>query len=60
MVGLVALVLIVIGGFRLLIAAGNDNEVQKAKSMITYVVVGLVVALLAYIIVAFVQALLYR
>jgi hypothetical protein len=60
MVGVVALVFLVIGGFRLVVAAGNDNEIQKAKSMIQYSITGLVVALLAYLIVAAVQGILYR
>lgn len=60
MVGLIAFVLLVVGGFRLVAAAGNDNEIQKAKTMIIYSIIGLVVVLLAYIIVATVQGLLYR
>ncbi|MBU1089304.1 pilin [Patescibacteria group bacterium] len=60
MVGVAAIVFLVIGGFRLVVAAGNDNEIQKAKSMIQYAVVGLVAALLAYIIVAAAQGILYR
>ena len=59
-VGLMAFAFLVIGGFRLLVAAGDDNEIQKAKSMITYSILGLVVTLLAYIIVAGVQGILYR
>jgi len=58
-VGTVALVFIVIGGFRLLFAAGNDNEIQKAKTMITYSIIGLVLVLMAYLIVAFVRGILY-
>ncbi len=60
LVGTAALVLLVVGGFRLVVAAGNDNEIQKAKDMLKYAVIGLVVALLAYIIIATVQAFLYR
>jgi len=60
MVGLVALVFLVVGGFRLIVAAGNDNEIQKAKTMITYSIIGLAVTLLAYLIVAFAQGILYR
>lgn len=59
-VGSVALILIVIGGVRLVVAAGDDNAVQNAKQMITYAIIGLAVALLAYIIVTFVHGLLYR
>ncbi len=60
MVGLTAFVFLVIGGFRLVTAAGNDNDAQKAKTMIIYSIAGLVIVLLAYIIVAAVQGLLYR
>ncbi len=59
LVGTVALVLLVIGGFRLVVAAGDDTAMNKAKDMIKYALIGLIVALLAYIIVATVQALLY-
>ncbi|MDD3067205.1 MAG: pilin [Candidatus Gracilibacteria bacterium] len=59
-VGSVALILIVVGGVRLVVAAGDDNAVQNAKQMITYAIIGLAVALLAYIIVTFVHGLLYR
>ncbi|MFA6458345.1 MAG: pilin [Patescibacteria group bacterium] len=60
MVGLTAFVFLVIGGFRLVAAAGNDNQIQKAKTMIIYSIAGLTIVLLAYIIVAAVQGLLYR
>lgn len=59
-VGSVALIILVVGGVRLVVAAGNDNAVQNAKQMITYAVIGLAVALLAYIIVTFIHGLLYR
>jgi len=60
MVGVVALAFLLFGGFRLVVSAGSDNETQKAKSMIQYSIVGLVMALLAYLIVAGVQGILYR
>lgn len=59
-VGVVAFILLVVGGVRLVVAAGDDNAVQNAKQMITYAIIGLAVALLAYIIVTFVHGLLYR
>jgi hypothetical protein len=59
-VGVVAFILLVVGGVRLVVAAGDDNAVQNAKQMITYAIVGLVVALLAYVIVTFIHGLLYR
>lgn len=60
LIGTVALVFLVIGGFRLVVAAGNDNEMQKAKSMIIYAVIGLIVVLLAFLVVELVRGLLYR
>ncbi len=59
MVGVVALVFVVVAGFRLVVAAGNDNEIQKAKSMLQYSIIGLVITLLAYLIVIFIQGILY-
>jgi len=58
LVGTVAFILIVAGGFRMMVAGGNDSETERAKQMITFAVIGLVVALLAYIIVATVQGVL--
>jgi hypothetical protein len=57
-IGLTAFVLLVIAGFRMILAAGNDNEIQKAKDMLKYAIFGLVVALLSYLLVALVRAIL--
>jgi len=59
-IGVIALAFLIFGGFRLLVAVGNDNEVQKARSMVTYSIIGLIVALLAYLIVAWVQGIIYK
>ncbi|MFH0776844.1 MAG: hypothetical protein V1936_04510 [Patescibacteria group bacterium] len=59
MVGVVAFVFVVIGGFRFVVAGGNDTELQKAKSMLKYAVIGLAATLLAYVIVAVVQGIVY-
>lgn len=49
-----AVLFIVIAGFRMIIAQGNPQEVSKAKSTIIYALAGLLVALLAEAFVAFV------
>lgn len=49
-----AVLFIVIAGFRMIIAQGNPQEVSKAKSTIVYALAGLLVALLAEAFVAFV------
>lgn len=53
-IGILAVIMIVVGGFRYVISAGNSAQVTAAKNTILYAVVGLVVALLAYAIVNFV------
>jgi len=60
MVAVIAFALLVVGGFRLIAAAGNDNQIQKAKTMITYSIAGLAIVLLAYVIVLLVQTVLYH
>lgn len=52
--GALAVIMIVIGGLRYTISAGDSNATTGAKNTILYAVVGLIVALLAYAIVNFV------
>lgn len=49
----VAVLMIVISGFRFIIAQGNPQEVAKARNTIIYAVIGLLVAITAEGIVAF-------
>ena len=51
---LIAVVLIIYGGFVWLTAAGNEENVEKAKKIISAAVIGLIVILLAWAIVIFV------
>lgn len=52
--GSLAVIFIVVGGARFVIAAGNPDQIKQAKNTIVYAVVGLVVAILASVIVNFV------
>src|SRR4051812_11673489 len=52
-VGIVAVIMIMIGGFRYITSGGNDTSVTAAKNTILYAVIGLVVVALAQIIVRF-------
>lgn len=52
--GLVAVVMIILGGLSYTTSAGDAAKVKKAKDTIMYGVIGLVVALLAFAIVNFV------
>ena len=53
-VGLLSVVIIIYSGILYIISAGNSSTVQKAKTTLTYAVVGLIVAILSYAIVSFV------
>ena len=51
---LVAVVLVIYGGFVWLTAAGNEDNVEKAKRIISAAVIGLIIILLAWAVVIFV------
>ncbi len=55
-VGVVAVLMIIVGGFRYITSGGNDGNVGNAKNTILYAVIGLVIVALAQIIVRFVLA----
>lgn len=52
--GMVAVIMIIVGGFRYVTSSGDKSALVSAKNTILYSVVGLVIALLAYAIVNFV------
>ncbi|MBI4407394.1 MAG: hypothetical protein HY565_02735 [Candidatus Kerfeldbacteria bacterium] len=54
-VGIIAVVLIMFGGLRWMSAAGNESIVTEAKEIVTSAVIGLVIALLSYVILAFIN-----
>lgn len=50
----IALLMIVIGGFRYVVAHGDPNATAQAKNTILYAVIGLLITMAAYSIVTFV------
>ena len=52
-VGIVAVIMIIVGGFRYITSGGNDTSVTAAKNTILYAIIGLVVVAMAQIIVRF-------
>ena len=46
--GLIAVVIILVGGFKWMTAMGNDESIKKAKSLMTAGVIGLVIILAAW------------
>ncbi len=60
MIGSLCFLTILIGGFIYMVSHGNETMINKAKEAITYSVIGLVAALSAYFIVAYVQSIFYE
>jgi len=53
-VGVAAVIMIIVGGFRYITSAGNQESVKTAKNTIVYAIIGLVIVALAQVIVRFV------
>ena len=53
-VGIVAVIMIIIGGLKYITSSGDSNNVTSAKNTILYAIIGLVVVALAQFIVKFV------
>lgn len=54
-VGIIAVVMLIWGGIRYMTSGGDSNKLTSAKNTIIYAVIGLIVAIFAYAIVAFVN-----
>lgn len=54
LVGAVAVIMLVVGGFRYVTSNGDQNAITGAKNTILYAVIGIVVAFMAYAIAGFV------
>ena len=53
-VGAVAVIMLIFGGFRYIISGGNAASVTAAKNTILYAIVGVIIAVLSYAIIDFV------
>lgn len=58
-VGVVAVLMLIIGGFQYITSAGNTETVGKAKNTILYAIIGILVTLLAYALVQYVITRMY-
>ena len=54
LVGVVAVIMIIIGGFRYITSGGDPQRVTSAKNTLLYAIIGLIIVALAQIIVKFV------
>ncbi|MDZ7744458.1 MAG: pilin [Candidatus Saccharibacteria bacterium] len=53
-VGIAAVIMLIIGGFKYIISSGDSNNINSAKNTILYAIIGLVIAALAQVLVRFV------
>ena len=53
-VGIVAVIMIIFGGFKYITSAGNQESIKSAKQTLVYALIGLVIVALAQVIVKFV------
>lgn len=53
-VGIVAVVMLIVGGIRYVVSGGDSKKVTDAKNTVLYAIIGLVIAFFAYAIVNFV------
>ena len=56
LVGAIALLMLVYGGFMYIISGGNEDTIEKAKKILTYAIVGVVVVIISYVVVNFLVA----
>lgn len=53
-IAILALIAIIIGGYQYITSGGNAEATAKAKSTITWAIIGLVVAFASYVIINFI------
>lgn len=54
LVGAVAVIMLIIGGFRYVVSQGDAGSVKQAKDTILYAIIGIVVAIIAFAVVSFI------
>ncbi len=54
--GIIAVIMIILGGYWYVLSGGDPQKTKKAKDTILYAVIGLVISISAWIIVGFVLA----
>jgi heme O synthase-like polyprenyltransferase len=51
----VAVLFLIIGGFRYVVSTGNPDQVESAKKTILYAILGLIIIFVAYVLVSLLQ-----
>jgi hypothetical protein len=53
-IGILAVIMLIVGGLRYVMSSGNEKAVEGAKNTIFYAIIGLIVAILAFAAVRFI------
>lgn len=57
-IGSIAIILLIVAGFMYMVSQGNQQSLEKARDMLKYTIIGLIVTFSSYIITLFVQSVL--
>jgi hypothetical protein len=57
LVAVLGIAVAIYGGFRMIISQGNDTGIKKGTSAFTQAIIGIVIVLLAYVMISFIQGL---
>lgn len=55
-IGSIAIILFIVSGLMFMLSTGNQQRLDKAKEIVTYAIIGLIVTFFSYIIAIFVQS----
>jgi len=55
-IGILAVILLIIAGFMFMTAQGNQQNIDNAKDVVKYAVIGLAVTFLSYVMITFIQS----
>lgn len=55
-IGSIAIVLVIVAGFMFMVSQGNQQKIDEAKDILKYVIIGLIIVFMSYIITIFVQS----
>ena len=51
LLGIISILFIIVGGYKMVLSNGNEKTFTEGRNTVTYAVIGLVVAILAYTII---------
>lgn len=55
LVGIIAFIMLIFGGFTILSSGGNPENTQKGKNIITYAILGIVLTIVSWLVLLFIQ-----